>query len=244
MQAFRKSWGEWEGKRELSRGLFHCSPPLLAIILFQILRTPRDMGYGLCLIGYWLLILDILRAYWIDPIMEDGPDTEQARAWFDKYLLLGWLHRKFYHRLYRDKEKRKVSSVVWVILGYSVNYIIFSDEIAVLAVSYMAADPAAKYIGMRAPSSRRFKRGPATGKSWDGCVAGLITCIGISILIWNIDLSLTEPLFFGLNIDQYFTMSLIGGFAAVVFEAISGKKDNFVMPVAAAMAMWLVTLTF
>ncbi|MBU1895501.1 hypothetical protein KJ641_01370 [Patescibacteria group bacterium] len=201
------------------------------------------MGYGLCLTGYWLLTLDILRAYWLDPIMKNGLDSEQALAWFDKYLLLGWLHRKFYHRLYRDKEKGKVSSLVWVILGYSVSYIMFSDGIAVLAVSYMAADPAAKYIGMKAPSSRRFRRGPATGKSWDGCTAGFITCIGISILIWNIDLCLTEPLFIDFSRYQYFTMSLIGSFTAVVFEAISGKKDNFVMPVSAAIAMWLVTLT-
>lgn len=242
---YQRTWGEWFGRRELFRGLLHTFPAVGIIFFLQIVQVDLTTGIALCSIGWLIIALDLMRAYWIEPLIKDGEETEKFLKWRKKYKLLGWLWSTFYPHLkkyvYREKENGRISSGIWAVLGFSFAYIAFPNPITLLAVAFLVADPIARVIGVRSPKSRKFKRGRAKGKSIDGLLAGIFSCLLIAVVVLLIDGVFNTPIYNHLPIWQYALIVTIGALTTGIVELFSGKLDNVTIPACSATAMWLIT---
>ena len=186
------------------RGLAHMLVGLaLAVIIYLF---PRN--WTLFLIGlatFLVLTFDVLRLRF-----------RPLRNWMQSTL----------HSLMRNYESKRLLGASFLLAAALVTAVLFSKEIAVLAMSFMAVGDALAGI-----FGRRFGRIKFLGKSLEGTLAGLAGCI-IAGFVWRV-----------LGLEATIPVVLAGAVSAMIFEILPlPVDDNVTTPIGAALVMFLVSL--
>ncbi|MCM2278831.1 MAG: hypothetical protein NDJ89_12215 [Oligoflexia bacterium] len=141
---------------------------------------------------------------------------------------------RYWGPLMRNCEIGRVSGVPHYLAATIIAIAIFPKPVAVLSVLYLACgDPIASLCGILYGN-----RGPrfASGKSLIGTMAGVTTCIVISLLF----LSSLQ-----LSTGTLLAVSLIGGIAGGTAELMPfDADDNFTIPVISGFVLWLAFIVF
>ena len=124
--------------------------------------------------------------------------------------------------LLRDREKTRLTGASYVLIGSLLTFIIFSREIAILAVCFMAVgDATATMIG-----THFGKRKLLTGKTLEGSLACFTACLAIGFFFSVSDLPV------------HWIIVLTGAITATVVEVLPlPVNDNLSMPLLAGLAM-------
>ncbi len=228
------SWGSWRTSREWVRGLFHFLVGFTGWLLLQIIHITMELlGVLLLFIGLGMFLVEILRVYLTRLGVVEGSGLVPG--------ILRWLS----NYLYRDVEKNQHSNLYKGFLGLGVAwvfcYLAQAPWIAAgVCLAFSLVDPLGKF-GKRWPIVK-FKHGLAKGKSVGGFSYGLIGGLfGVSLVVW---LHLVYRPFFPPQITavEAWLIYLVGIVAASLAEFISGKWDNFFIPVASSVVMVFVYL--
>jgi dolichol kinase len=138
----------------------------------------------------------------------------------------GWIQSHIAMQV-KDSEQRGLAGQGFMQIAYFVVILLFRRDVAVTAMCFLAlGDPLAAIVGM---SMGRHKI-PGTKKSVEGSLACFAACLVASLLIGHALLGLPVSL------------ALFGAAWATVLELFSlNIDDNFLIPVASAAGMWVVS---
>ena len=131
--------------------------------------------------------------------------------------------------LMRSNEVDRLSGTPFYIASAILAVAIFPKPIAVLSIAYLACgDPIASLFGiLYGDRSIRF----ANGKSLIGTLAGVVTCLLVSVVF-------LQKL--GLSESKMLTLTVIGGLAGGLAEMLPLEvDDNFSIPVVSGFVLWL-----
>ncbi len=129
----------------------------------------------------------------------------------------------------RSSEVNRMSGIPFYVGASLLSIAIFPKTIAALSILFLACgDPIASVFGiLYGKYSVRF----ANGKSLIGTLAGVLTCIMVSLVFLKAS---------GLEDAQVLILSLIGGVAGGAAEMLPIEvDDNFSIPVVSGFALWL-----
>lgn len=148
-----------------------------------------------------------------------------VNAWFIEWLGM----------LLKPGEERRVTAATYLAVTSLVLLLLFELEIAALALLFLAfGDPVAGIIGKRFGRLRWnvwFSKGiaAASGKSVEGALAFLVASLSIATLLWTKDIYLT------------LWPAAVGAAVAAIVEFLPiPLEDNATVPLASALAMWIV----
>lgn len=192
-----------ETSRTVRRALAHIAVGLgISVAAFLLPRGIMLVALGLAALG--VLLIDLIR------LREPG-----FNAWFC---------RLFYHFL-RDYETARLLGASFLIVASLVVYTIFSLQIAVLSISFLAiGDPSARLVG------ERFGRWKLFRKSIEGVLACLVVCLAAAS-IWR---------YVGLNVPL--AVAITGAASAAIAESLpTAIDDNLTIPLLSGVMMWLVS---
>jgi len=193
-----------EASRTLRRALVHVAVGLgISVAVFLLPRAVMLVALGLATLA--VLLMDLIR------LREPG-----FNAWL----------RRLFHPFLRDYESSRLLGASFLIVSSLVVCTIFSQHIAVLAISFLAVgDPSAALVGVR------FRRWKLFKKSLEGVLACLVVCLAVAS-IWRYA-GMVVPLAVG----------VAGAVAAAVAESLPiSIDDNLTIPLLSGAVMWLVSL--
>lgn len=135
-----------------------------------------------------------------------------------------WLFEHF-KSFTKEKERARVSTTTLFLVASLLTVVLFPRGIAIAAILFLVVgDPVAEIVGLR------YGRVPLLGKSLEGTLAGLCACLLMAALARALPLGLGWPAL------------LAGAVAATVAELLPiPVDDNFTIPLAAGLAMALVS---
>ena len=125
--------------------------------------------------------------------------------------------------LLRQSERTSVTGALFVLVALLVTFVVFSKEIAIIALAFLAVgDPAAAIIGKLVRGHKIFTR------TFEGNLACLVACLAAGLLLkW-----------LGLEISA--TMVIAGSFAAAFIQALPIPiNDNLSIPWFSALVMYV-----
>lgn len=120
----------------------------------------------------------------------------------------------------RESEKHRLAGVTFMVIGVSVNVILFPRVIVPLTLLFLAvADPLASFVGIRYGKDKLIGN-----KSLQGSFAAFVACFVLSVIYLSV---------LDLMHERLFIVCLLAGLIGAVSElAPVGKlDDNFVFPV-------------
>jgi glycerol-3-phosphate acyltransferase PlsY len=125
--------------------------------------------------------------------------------------------------LMRPEETQQLTGSSYVLFSSFLVFLFFPRDIAVMAISFLAVgDAVGAFVGERIGKRRLFH------KTWEGSLAGLLSCLGIGFLLS----------FAALDIS--WLAILVGSVVATVVEVLPlPLNDNLSIPLGAAVAMSL-----
>ncbi len=178
------------------RRVFHASNGLIivGVLLFTPL-TSREVSWILAAVLAIMLLLDALR------LLRPGVN----RVFFRTFLFL-----------VSPREKGRLASSTWFVLGVLLTLLLFPWQISVAAILVLAlADPAASVLG-RLFGKRRLGKGTLVGSSaflavafpctltvlaWPAALAAAVAIAAVEIIPWPLDDNLVLPLASGVIIS-------------------------------------------
>jgi acyl phosphate:glycerol-3-phosphate acyltransferase len=133
---------------------------------------------------------------------------------------------KYYRFLTRPDEKSGLTGTSYLLVGSLVSLLVFPRDIAILALAFLAiGDPVAGLVGRRLGKRRLF------GKTLEGDLAGLTSCIAIGAVFY----------FAGLNLT--WLIILVGAVIASAAESSPIPiNDNLTIPLFSGAVMTLIYL--
>lgn len=128
--------------------------------------------------------------------------------------------------LLREEEGSRLTGTSYMLIASLIAFLAFPRDIAVLALSFLAiGDPAATIVGKQMGKRRLL------GKTLEGDLACLISCLAIGFLFYYAGLNIPLPVI------------VAGSVAATILEAIPlPVNDNLTMPLAAGAVMTIMLL--
>ena len=123
----------------------------------------------------------------------------------------------------KDEERYRPTSSIYLLISTLLVFLLFDQYVAIAALLFLAVgDPVASVVG------ERVGRRKILGKTLEGSLACLISCLAIGILL--AELGMISP-----------PVVIVGAIAAAVIELLSLHiNDNLTMPLGSAGAMALV----
>lgn len=143
-------------------------------------------------------------------------------AWNDKMV-------RFWKHILRAHEAHQMSTVPHYLASVILAILLFPRPVAALSILFLAiGDPTASLFGiLYGHHGPRF----ASGKSLIGTLAGVLTCILISLVFLS-SLSISTP--------ALWAISLVGGLAGGTAELLPlDIDDNFSIPIVSGFVLWL-----
>jgi len=136
-----------------------------------------------------------------------------------------WLFEHF-KAFTKEKEQTRVSTTTYFLIASLLTVLLFPRGVAVAAILFLVAgDPVAEIVGVL------YGRVRLLGKSVEGTLAGFAACLAMAALAKTLPLGLGWPAL------------LAGAAAATLAELLPlPLDDNFTIPLAAGLALWLVSL--
>jgi glycerol-3-phosphate acyltransferase PlsY len=133
---------------------------------------------------------------------------------------------KWFGALLRQDERTKVTGALFVLVASLFAFGIFSKEIAILALAFLAVgDPAAAIIGKLVKGHKIYS------KTLEGNLACLVACLVVGFALWYLELEVSTP------------MVIAGSFAAAFIQALPiPVNDNLSIPLFSALVMSLIKL--
>ena len=194
------------------RRLFHLSAA--SIIPLLGLTIGYEYVVGMAIIGTVALVGGEVARFFIPGV----------NTWFIEWLGM----------LLKPGEERRVTAATYLAVTSLVVLLLFEMEIAALALLFLAfGDPMAGIIGKRFGRlrwDRWFQKGIAatSGKSVEGALAFLVASLSVATLLWTKDIYLT------------LWPAAVGAAVAAIVEFLPiPLEDNATVPLASALAMWL-----
>ena len=120
----------------------------------------------------------------------------------------------------RENEKNKWSGLPFYALGLGLNFLLFPEKIAILSCFFLIfSDPFSSLVGIKFGKTKISKN-----KSFEGCMAGLLISMVISITYLNI---------LGVRDSKVWIFSLVAGVISSFSELLSALDidDNLTIPV-------------
>ena len=130
----------------------------------------------------------------------------------------------------RDSEKKSFSGLPFYALGVSVSLTLYQEKLAILSILFLVfSDPISSFFGILFGKEKILPN-----KTFEGCVAGYLTCYFLT-LIYGFSLGVS-----GYNL---FIFSVLSGLIGMFAEAFSmGLDDNLTIPVLAGAGLTLLNL--
>ena len=179
---------------------------LLGGLLLPLIYYLTDKKISLIIFGAFFIfffLADFLRLHYL-----------KLNEWIFRYL----------KTIVREEERNRFSGNPYYILGAFLSVLLFEKGIAIASLCFVACgDLAASIVG------KRYGRIKIRGKSLEGGLGFLFTCllVGIVLLVLRLKLS--------------FGILLIGALTASIVELFSpGRKDNLTIPLFSGLIMQII----
>lgn len=120
----------------------------------------------------------------------------------------------------RESERTGLTSITWFLIGVPVAVLLFPREVAVGAwLFFLVGDAAAEFVGTR------WGRTRVLGKTLEGSLACLLTCLSLGLVIWA---------WLGMALPAV----VAGAVTATLVEFLPLRlNDNFTVPLATGLVM-------
>jgi glycerol-3-phosphate acyltransferase PlsY len=128
----------------------------------------------------------------------------------------------------RQEEDRRVTGATYFLLGATVTVLIFPEEIAALALVFLAlGDPTAGIVG----------RLSGKAKLWGRTMEGDLACLGVCVAAALVTIHIVGA--------PAWTVGLGGALVATVLQALPlGINDNLTIPIGSAAVMFFLEMIF
>jgi len=132
----------------------------------------------------------------------------------------------FFKPLLREKEVSRLTGSSYMLIASLVAFLVFPRDIAVLALSFLAVgDSMAAIVGQRLGQRKLL------GKTLEGDLASLISCVAVGLV------------FYYAGLDIPLLTILVGSVSAAIVEAIPLPiNDNLAMPLFAGVMMTIMQI--
>ena len=130
----------------------------------------------------------------------------------------------------RGSEKKSLTGLPFYALGVTVSLILYQEKLAILSIMFLVfSDPVSSFFGVLFGKQKILPN-----KTFEGCVAGYLTCYFLT-LIYGFSLGVS-----GYNL---FIFSILAGLIGMLAEAVSmGLDDNLTIPIIAGSGLTLLNL--
>lgn len=142
---------------------------------------------------------------------------------------------KYFKHVMRESEKEKINSAMYYMTAMLAVYLLCPVEVSMLTMLFLGlGDPVAGVIGVKFGKHKLWK-----GASWEGSIAGFLTCFAVSLL------SLKFAFFPHASWALLSLCSCCCAFFGALSESLPHKlDDNLVIPLISAPSVWIILNSF